>query len=76
MVSEICIFRGNDSEKALQFDYWGVFYRLTLKLTIMQIEKYQVETTIDSLIYTFESVGKTTIKKVVEYTKINPFYIG
>ena len=42
----------------------------------MQIEKYQVETTIDSLIYTFESVGKTTIKKVVEYTKINPFYIG
>jgi hypothetical protein len=45
-------------------------------LTIMQIEKYQVETTVDSLIYTFESVGKTTIKKVVEYTKMNPFYIG
>jgi hypothetical protein len=45
-------------------------------LTIMQIEKYQVETTVDSLIYTFESIGKTTIKKVVEYTKMNPFYIG
>jgi hypothetical protein len=43
-------------------------------LTIMQIEKYQVETTVDSLIYTFESVGKTTIKKVVEYTKVNPIY--
>jgi hypothetical protein len=42
----------------------------------MQIEKYYTETTVDSLIYTFESIGKTTIKKVVEYTKMNPFYIG
>ncbi len=42
----------------------------------MQIEKYQIETTVNSLIYTFESVGRITIKKVVEYTKMNPFYIG
>jgi hypothetical protein len=53
----------------------GLFLIDLILLTIMQIEKYQVETTVDSLIYTFESVGKTTIKKVVEYTKVNPIYL-
>jgi hypothetical protein len=42
----------------------------------MQIEKYKTETTVDSLIYTFESVGERVIRKVVEYTKLNPIYVG
>jgi hypothetical protein len=42
----------------------------------MQIEKYKTESTVDSLIYTFESVGERVIRKVVEYTKLNPIYVG
>ena len=42
----------------------------------MQIEKYKTESTVDSLIYTFESVGEMVIQKVVEYTKLNPIYVG
>jgi hypothetical protein len=39
----------------------------------MQIEKYKTESTVDSLIYTFESVGERIIQKVVMYSKIeNP----
>ena len=41
----------------------------------MQIEKYKTESTVDSLIYTFESVGEMVIQKVVEYTKLNPIYV-
>lgn len=36
----------------------------------MQIEKYETESTVDNLIYTFESVGEKVIKKMVIYTKI------
>ena len=42
----------------------------------MQIEKYRTESTVDNLIYTFESVGEKVIKKIVEYSKLNPVYIG
>ena len=42
----------------------------------MQIEKYYTETTVGNLVYTFESIGKTVIKKVVQYSKIPPTYIG
>jgi hypothetical protein len=45
-------------------------------LTIMQIEKYYTETGIDNLIYTFESAGEKLIKKIVEYSKLNPIYVG
>jgi hypothetical protein len=43
----------------------------------MQIEKYKTESTIDNLIYTFESVGEKIIQKMVIYSKVeNPEYIG
>ncbi|MEY4539536.1 MAG: hypothetical protein RLZZ306_1293 [Bacteroidota bacterium] len=42
----------------------------------MQIEKYKTESTVDNLIYTFESVGEKVIQKMVEYSKLNPVYIG
>lgn len=43
----------------------------------MQIEKYKTESTVDSLIYTFESVGERVIQKVVVYSKIkNPKTVG
>ena len=35
----------------------------------MQIEKYRTESTVDSLIHTFESVGERVIKKKVIYSK-------
>ena len=43
----------------------------------MQIEKYKTESTVDNLIYTFESVGEKIIKKKVIYAKFkNPEQIG
>jgi hypothetical protein len=43
----------------------------------MQIEKYETESTVDSLIYTFESIGERVIQKVVIYSKFeNPQIIG
>jgi hypothetical protein len=36
----------------------------------MQIEKYKTESTVDNLIYTFESVGEKVIQKMVIYTQI------
>lgn len=43
----------------------------------MQIEKYKTESTVDNLIYTFESVGEKVIPKMVVYTKIeSPTDIG
>ena len=43
----------------------------------MQIEKYKTESTVDNLIYTFESVGEKVIQKMVVYSKVeNPEYIG
>jgi hypothetical protein len=43
----------------------------------MQIEKYKTESTVDSLIYTFESVGNREIKKGVIYSKFeNPNTVG
>lgn len=33
----------------------------------MKIEKYQIETTSDGLKYFFDSIGKTTIEKIVHY---------
>lgn len=43
----------------------------------MQIEKYKTESTVDSLIYIFESVGERVIQKVVVYSKIeNPKTVG
>ena len=43
----------------------------------MQIEKYNTESTVDNLAYTFESVGERVIQKMVIYTKIeNPKDIG
>ena len=43
----------------------------------MQIEKYKTESTVDNLIYTFESVGEKVIQKMVVYTRIeNPTDIG
>jgi hypothetical protein len=37
----------------------------------MQIEKYETESTVSSLIFTFESVGEKVIKKRVIYSKFN-----
>ena len=43
----------------------------------MQIEKYRTESTVDSLIHTFESVGERVIKKKVIYSKFEDSnYIG
>jgi hypothetical protein len=43
----------------------------------MQIETYETKSTVDSLIYTFESVGEKVIKKGVIYSKFeNPNDIG
>ena len=43
----------------------------------MQIEKYETESTVDGLIYTFESVGEKVIQKIVVYSKIeNPKTVG
>jgi hypothetical protein len=42
----------------------------------MQLDKYYTETTVGSLTYTFESIGRTIIKKVVQYSKMPPSYIG
>ncbi len=43
----------------------------------MQIEKYETESTVDSLIYTFESIGERVIQKVVVYSRIKePEAIG
>jgi hypothetical protein len=43
----------------------------------MQIEKYKTESTVDNLIYTFESVGEKVIQKMVIYSKIeNPEDVG
>ena len=43
----------------------------------MQIEKYRTQSTVDSLIYTFESVGERVIRKVVVYSRFeNPKIIG
>ena len=43
----------------------------------MQIEKYETESTVDGLIYTFESVGDKVIQKIVVYSKIeNPKTVG
>ena len=36
----------------------------------MQIEKYKTESTVDNLIYTFESIGEKVIQKMVIYTRI------
>jgi hypothetical protein len=36
----------------------------------MQIEKYKTESTVDNLIYTFESVGEKVIQKMVVYARI------
>ncbi len=36
----------------------------------MQVEKYKTESTVDNLIYTFESIGEKVIQKMVIYTKI------
>ena len=36
----------------------------------MQIEKYKTESTVDNLIYTFNSVGEKVIQKMVVYTRI------
>ena len=41
------------------------------------MEKYKTESTVDSLTYTFESVGERVIQKVVVYTRIKePESIG
>ncbi len=37
----------------------------------MQIEKYKTESTVSSLVFTFESVGEKIIKKRVIYSKFN-----
>jgi hypothetical protein len=43
----------------------------------MNIEKYITKSTVDSLVFTFESIGERTIKKMVIYTKIdNPEFVG
>jgi hypothetical protein len=43
----------------------------------MQIEKYKTESTVDNLIYTFESVGEKVIQKMVVYIRIDsPTDIG
>jgi hypothetical protein len=43
----------------------------------MNVEKYTTKSTVSSLIYTFDSVGTKTIKKVVIYSKIEyPEYVG
>ncbi len=42
----------------------------------MQIETYETKSNVDSLVFTFESVGEKVIRKVVEYTKLNPVYVG
>lgn len=43
----------------------------------MQIEKYRTQSTVDSLIYTFESVGEKVIQKKVIYSKFeDPNDIG
>ena len=43
----------------------------------MQIEKYRTESTVDSLIHTFESVSERVIKKKVIYSKFEDSnYIG
>jgi hypothetical protein len=43
----------------------------------MQIEKYETESTVSSLIFTFDSVGERIIKKRVIYSKFdNPEDIG
>jgi hypothetical protein len=43
----------------------------------MNVEKYTTKSTVSSLIYTFDSIGTKTIKKVVIYSKIEyPEYIG
>ena len=43
----------------------------------MQIEKYETESTVSSLVFTFESVGERVIKKRVIYSKFdNPEDIG
>jgi hypothetical protein len=39
----------------------------------MQIEKYQVETTVNKLVYTFESVGEKIIQKRVEYQRFSKY---
>jgi hypothetical protein len=41
----------------------------------MTIEKYQTETEINRLNYSFYSVGKTIIKKIVEYTKLPKYFL-
>lgn len=41
----------------------------------MQIEKYEIRTEIEGLKYFFNSVGKSTIEKVVEYQKLSPYDI-
>ncbi len=43
----------------------------------MTIEKYNTKSTVSGLVYTFESIGVRTIKKMVIYSKINnPEYFG
>ena len=43
----------------------------------MQIEKYRTQSTVDSLIYTIESIGEKVIKKGVIYSKFeNPNDVG
>jgi hypothetical protein len=42
----------------------------------MQIEIYKTKSNVDSLVFTFESIGEKVIRKVVEYTKLNPVYVG
>jgi hypothetical protein len=39
----------------------------------MQIEKYEIRTEIEGLKYFFNSVGKNTIEKVVEYQKLSSY---
>lgn len=38
----------------------------------MQLEKYEIRTEVEGLKYFFNSIGKETIEKVVEYQKLSP----
>lgn len=42
----------------------------------MKLEKYTTEASINKLTYIFESIGQKVIVKVVEYSKLNPAFIG
>ena len=43
----------------------------------MNVEKYTTKSTVDNLVYTFESIDMRTIKKMIIYSKIdNPEFVG